>query len=61
LIGRLPAVHSHNYITGELAVFVLQSRVLPAAGVYHDSNLASAQYLSGKRPPEPIASLASRH
>jgi hypothetical protein len=40
-INRL-VEHSRNYIAGELAVFALQTRELPAAEVYPGSNLASA-------------------
>jgi tRNA-dependent cyclodipeptide synthase len=53
--------HSFDYVAEELAVFAIQSRELPAADVYPGSNLASAQYLVGKRLPEPIAPLAGRH
>jgi tRNA-dependent cyclodipeptide synthase len=53
--------HSYDYAVEELAVFAIQSRELPAAEVYPGSNLASAQYLVGKKLPEPIAPLAGRH
>lgn len=53
--------HSHDYLTEELSAFAIQSRELPAAEVYPGSNLASAQYLIGKKLPDPIQPLASRH
>jgi tRNA-dependent cyclodipeptide synthase len=53
--------HSHDYVGEELPVFAIQCRELPAAEVYPGSNLTSAQYLVGKKLPEPIAPLAGRH
>ena len=58
--NRLVA-HSHDYVTEELSVFALQGRKFPAAEVYPGSNLASAQYLVGKKLPDPIEPLARRH
>jgi hypothetical protein len=53
--------HSHDYVREELPVFAIQCRERPAAEVYPGSNLASAQYLVGRKLPEPITPLASRH
>ncbi|HEX4078297.1 MAG TPA: tRNA-dependent cyclodipeptide synthase [Rhizomicrobium sp.] len=53
--------HSRDYVIEELAVFALQAQSKPAAEVYPGSNLASAQYLVGKKLPEPLAPLSERY
>ena len=53
--------HSRAYVIEELAVFAIQAKSTPAAEVYPGSNLASSQYLVGKKLPELIAPLAERY
>jgi tRNA-dependent cyclodipeptide synthase len=58
--------HSHHYITEEMAVFAIQSRIIPAAEVYPGSNLLGAEYMRHLSPeakaqlPEAIRPLADR-
>jgi hypothetical protein len=40
--------HSQRYIEEEMAVFAIQSAVLPAAEIYPGSNLSAAEYLLSK-------------
>jgi len=53
--------HSREYVLEEMAVFALQCRDIPAAEVYPGSNLAAAGYLVGRKLPDVLAPLSSRH
>lgn len=58
--ARLVA-HSRDYVREELSVFAMQTDELPAAEIYPGSNLASAEYLVGRKDlPLPLRPLARR-